>query len=560
MVHTNIEVETPKHIRIRKQNGNRYVYLVTGRKGDSKGNEKDVTALIGRESRKGFMNPNDKYFRMFPDSGTMSDVLEPSSFDTQSRIGSVAAIYGIAEKTGLKSCLDLAFGKDAPLILSLASYYLIARDSAAMLYSDFMFDHYGKADTIASEATISRLFNVSMSRDKVDSFRSAFLKHCFTNSDKTKKRVYVDIDSTNFNVSSAGCDSAEYGKAKDDEGLPQINMAYFHDRQSGMPIFYDSFYGSITDLSHCITGIKSFFDNLNISKKNVRYDFILDRGYFSETNIGYLSDSGVSFAVMGKTCDMYRNYLDANRALIRSSASLISMGLYGTRVQGKAFKGANADDYYIYLYFDSTKETEEKCGIEAKLIDAKKALEGKKKDRNGSLRRTYGKYLCIETRGKEETIRKVTVNSGSVDSMLKDAGYFWIVSTMKMEPDEMLRAYRERDEIEKCFRIVKSESDLNKTYAQNDNALYAKLLMGFITAVLKAEFTFRTRELSRRKGNLSVQKMLMALDKIIMYKVSEHYSMKYAYTSLQQEIFNALSVEKSSIEAIVTDWNSHLKK
>lgn len=93
----------------------------------------------------------------------------------------------------------------------------------------------------------------------------------------------------------------------------------------------------------------------------------------------YLSDSGVSFAVMGKTCDMYRNYLDANRALIRSSASLISMGLYGTRVQGKAFKGANADDYYIYLYFDSTKETEEKCGIEAKLIDAKKALKGKKK-------------------------------------------------------------------------------------------------------------------------------------------------------------------------------------
>ena len=92
MVHTNIEVETPKHIRIRKQNGNRYVYLVTGRKGDSKGNEKDVTVLVGRESRKGFMNPNDSYFRMFPDSGTMSDVLEPSSFDTQSRIGSVAAI------------------------------------------------------------------------------------------------------------------------------------------------------------------------------------------------------------------------------------------------------------------------------------------------------------------------------------------------------------------------------------------------------------------------------------------------------------------------------------
>lgn len=63
-----------------------------------------------------------------------------------------------------------------------------------------------------------------------------------------------------------------------------------------------------------------------------------------------------------------------------------------------------------------------------------------------------------------------------------------------------------------------------------------------------------------QKKNLSVQKMLMALDKIIMYKVSEHYSMKYAYTALQQEILDALSIEKSSIEAIVTDWISQLKK
>ena len=29
---------------------------------------------------------------------------------------------------------------------------------------------------------------------------------------------------------------------------------------------------------------------------------------------------------------------------------------------------------------------------------------------------------------------------------------------------------------------------------------------------------------------------------------------------VQQEILNVLSIEKSSIEAIVTDWNSHLKK
>lgn len=108
--------------------------------------------------------------------------------------------------------------------------------------------------------------------------------------------------------------------------------------------------------------------------------------------------------------------------------------------------------------------------------------------------------------------------------------------------------------------MVKSENDLNKAYAQNDNALYAKLLMGFITAVLRSEITYRTRELSHRMNNISVQKMILTLDKIIMYKVNGHYSLKYAYTSLQQEIMNALDVEKQSIEGLIESFNSTIKQ
>ena len=119
-------------------------------------------------------------------------------------------------------------------------------------------------------------------------------------------------------------------------------MAYFHDRKSGIPIFYDSFYGSMIYLSHCITGIRAFFDNLNMKLGNVRYDFVLDRGHTDN-------------------------------------------------------------------------------------------------------------ILGLKPQEKENTIRKVSVNSQSVNAMLRDAGYFWIVSTMKMKPEEMLKVYREKNGIEKCF-------------------------------------------------------------------------------------------------------------
>ncbi len=101
-------------------------------------------------------------------------------FDTQSKIDVVTTIYRIAEATVLKSCLDLDFEKDSSLILSLANYYVIVLASTAILYSDFMFSHYGKEDSIASKSSISRLFDSSTTREKVDSFRFAFLRHCFS--------------------------------------------------------------------------------------------------------------------------------------------------------------------------------------------------------------------------------------------------------------------------------------------------------------------------------------------------------------------------------------------
>lgn len=568
MFKKDIEVEIPdSKVRIKKQNKNRYVYAVLGRAGDSKGNVKDVTREIGKITREGFMNPNDSYFRLYPEKDIHVIPFQPSSFDSQSKIGAMAALQSIAKKKGILDCLKLAFGeKNASLILSLASYYTIARDSAAMLYSDFMFDHYGTVTEIASESAISRLFNKEMDIGKVDAFRSAYLKHCFTEAvkkrdgeRKEKARLFVDLDSTNINVSSESCTDAEYGKAKVDEGLPQINMAYFYDRSSGVPVFYDSFYGSITDITHCTVGIKAMMDNLNQDSKDVCYDFVLDRGYFSQKNMESLRNGNISFAVMGKSTTIFSDYIGKHHDEIRSSVSLISVGSYGIRLKGKAFAKDEGPDYNIYLYFDSTKETEEKSGIEQRLLDAKKALKGKKEDKTGGLRRTYGNYLKIETEGEDDEIKSVETNRESVDGMLSEAGYFWIVSTMEMEPDEMLRAYRERDEIEKSFRIVKSESDLNKTYAQNNAALNAKLMMGFLTAILRGELTAMTRKITETKTNLSTQKMLLALDKIIMYQVNGRYALKYAYTALQQEIMKALGVEKSEIESVIALWNSKEK-
>ena len=84
-------------------------------------------------------------------------------------------------------------------------------------------------------------------------------------------------------------------------------------------------------------------------------------------------------------------------------------------------------------------------------------------------------------------------------------------------------------------------------------------MMGFLTVVLRSEFVSLTREVGGCRTNLSTQKIRLGLDMIIVYKVNGHYALKHTYTSLQQEIMNAIVVKKEEIEAVIDSWNSAKK-
>ncbi len=558
MIYSEFEVQIPKFTRLKQQNENTYVYYLLGRKGDKKGNEKDIAICIGRLSREGFLHPNENYFSLFGQCDKPLTTMTLTKKDDQSKIGAVLALRSIAQDNGLYDCLKLAFDGYADLILSLSCYYSIARDSAAQLYSDFMFDHWIDDSDIASESTISRLFNERITEDRIDAFRSSFLRHRFLlgqqRGRKKRKTILVDIDSTNINCAGKDLELAERGHPKDDEELPQVNYAYFYERNSGIPVFYDAFYGSITDLTHCLTGIKQFFANLNMKAKDVYYRFILDRGYFSKPNITAINDSGIEFAIMGKRNSMFKEHIQRMDKEVRSSSSMISLGKYGICFKDKAFSNEDATDYYIYLFYDASADIKERACIENKIMQAKKALEGKKTDRTLGLQRTYGNIFDIQVTSNK-TIKSITLKKDKIDEAFSTCGYFWIISNVETTPEEMLKAYRERDEIEKSFRAVKTENDMDKTYAQTDQALKAKVFMGYLTAILRSELVHRTREYVSRHTNMSTQKILLALDKIIIRKTPAGYLQKYALTSQQQEIMNAIGMNKKAIDALIRTIN-----
>ena len=62
------------------------------------------------------------------------------------------------------------------------------------------------------------------------------------------------------NCQAGEIDLIEYGKAKDDKGIPVFNIAIAFDNTNRVPLFYEEYPGSITDVSQFIYTVDKVSD------------------------------------------------------------------------------------------------------------------------------------------------------------------------------------------------------------------------------------------------------------------------------------------------------------
>lgn len=539
MFYTDIIVPIPAKKRISRNSRHLkpYVYEVLKRKG--KDSPKDVVMCVGVAVSDTEMNPNEKYFDLHPESKVLKPLEEPGIFDDQIHIGSSMILRAAAKKTGLAHALKNAFPGYEELIQSLLEYYILERESAAQLFKYYLRDHYTELNYIPSEATLSKFFNEYLTHDKIKSFLGTWMKLRLSN----VKDAWIDIDfdSTNFNVNSVDIGSAERGKAKVDEGLPQVNVAYFLERKTGIPVYYDIYYGSIIDMEHCKTAV----GKLKAVNPEIRASFVMDRGYFSSSNLRYLEENGFHYLCMGKSTSEFRSMVSKYPYFrIAKAENRIFGTIYGIKERRRVFK-ESSKEYYVYLYYDSTKVTEDLPSRQDLAEYASSFLVGKK-DRNGRIKDTYGKLVNLEydTSG---VIVSAQPNYDGLDKFRDECGYFWIVSDEDLTAAEALNSYRHRDLVEKTFRGIKSESDLNKVYSRCDAAFEAKSLMGFLASILRAELTMRLRPYFIQYSSETSQTVLKEMEKIKLENLNGKYRPRYALTNKQKQILSFYEMTGSDI-------------
>lgn len=545
MFYKDLLVSIPKKKRIRK--GSNYVYEILKRKGPKY--KKDVVCCVGKAVDEKMMYPNEKYFLIHKEEQHNEPLGLPSTFNTSLNIGGFLLVRQILHLSRCDVILKTLFSpKDYLAIISFLTYNLLTQNSASQQYKYFASNNYTGINYILSETYLSKLFNQIIDQQSVNSFIEKWLRLKVDAFNKDTI-INIDLDSTNYNVSGSNSDLAQRGKPKIDEGLEQINVAYFIERNSGLPIYFDIYFGSINDMSH----FKIAVDKVKAIAPDNTFSLILDRGYYSSENLEFIEQNGYKYLCMGKSNKLFSSLVNKYpKNEITKAKTRIAPKLYGVKEKRKLFSNSDLHGY-VYLFYNEGSEIDQKNFFQTEIEKAAKRILGKR-DSNKAIINTYSKYIDIDL-DDDDVIVKATIKYDYLDELSKENGYFYIVSNEDLSLYEVYKNYRSRDIVEKAFKMSKSESDFTKKYSQSDATFISKTLISFLIAIVRASIREMAHPYFVETSNETTQTLLLSANQIKAQKISSSYHMQYELTKEQKQILSYFELDKKDVINLIDEIN-----
>lgn len=510
-----------------------YVYCIDGYNyNPTKKHTDDNRKAIGKvlETDNTLMYPNKNYAEIFKEE----TIEEPTSIDNYLHYGQYLAIRKAADHFGLFTCLEKAFPKLFKKIFALALFAIDSEDSTAQHYDKWGFSNYAGLSSCLSSGNISEIYKeIGLGREQRESFFSLF-NETYTSLNVVKERKIIAFDSTNQNTSASkeNMVKAETGKAKKDEQLPIINTAFFTDELTGIPIFYESFYGSLLDKSQTPFTVEKV-TSLGFKK----YFYMMDRGYYSKTNIKSMKNN--EFAIMCPekltfVKNIFKTY--RNEVRLKHANYIEKENCYGILIKEK-----NEDGLNNYLFYDPNTAFDEVNFITGNVEKILKHLTSNDLYYSAPLAEKYKKYFTLVPIGKGKKRRFTVLKKFDVIQQdIDNAGLFVIASNVELTPSEIIQIARKRDVVEKNFRSLKTHLLFDKPDVHNDITYDGKMFVMFIALNLLMTYRFLIKDYLNSVSSITVHTSLATLSKIIIEKRNENWYLRYALTKQSKEILSKL--------------------
>ncbi len=427
--------------------------------------------------------------------------------------GATYLFDAIGDKLGITEDLKRCFPDTYKQILSVA-YYLILEDSNPLS----RFEKWGSihkhpfGKDIPSQRS-SELF-ASITEESKEKFFCCQGKRRIENE-------YWAYDTTTISSYSTALKQVQYGKNKEDDRLPQLNLALVFGEKSGLPFYYRKLAGNIPDSKT----VKTLIEDLDVLGFH-KVKLVMDRGFYSEANINGLYKEHLKFLIASRiSLPFVRKELDA----IYDDISMFSnydnnLGVYSMTVasewnftQERPYKKDTIEEkrrIYIHLYYNIDKAAEDAKNFDSMLSELQKELlSGKRVERHES---QYKKYFEVKTTPKRGI--QVTAKADAIKAAKRYYGYFVLLSNEKMDSVTALYLYRNKDVVEKAFGNLKDRLNMRRMLVSSEKSLNGKLFVEFIALIY---LSYINKQMKEQKL-FETYTMQEAFDKLDVIECFEH--------------------------------------
>ena len=515
-----IKVPVPEHGTVKRRMGDKiYLYYATAIYRNEKGQPTSDRVSIGRyDEESGMLIPNRNYYEVY---------LKQSAprLTGLCSYGMYHAFRGVSDQLGLTRMLKHYFPENWELMLT-AAQYMLSEGNVMYYLKDYTESHKTTAGESIDDARISRMFSQLRKEDMLLFFREWM---------KIKKaKEYVCYDVTSISSYGKGIADLEWGYNRDKEKLPQINMGMYYGEESGLPLYYRIYPGSISDKSH----LKHMISDQSFVG-NQKTQYVMDRGFYSAANLQFLVSEGCRFVIALPGSLKYCTELIRKHCaeIIDHSQYHLGKGL----PYGKAFDITELGfRMRVHLYYSPEKAAQESESLYELLERQENELSQMEEPPDRKLH--YDRYFHIN-RSKDGKLGYIR-NYQAIDEQLAKCGFFLIGETdFKKTTAQILEIYRRRDMVEKSFDQLKNELDMKQLRCHNGDTTEGKVFVAFLALIVRAYMMNKLTELMRQNG-YPFRKIQLELDKITALSVTPNAKpcLTNPLTKLQRMIFEHLEV------------------
>jgi transposase len=451
--------------------------------------------------------------------------------------GATYLLDAIGAKLGLTDDLRQCFPETYKQLLSLA-YYLILEDKNPL----YRFEKWGHLHRHPYGRDISSQYSSELFMGITEDAIQQFFK---LQGKRRTEREYWAYDITSISSYSETLKQVQYGFNKEDDHLPQLNLALVFGEQSRLPFYYRKLSGNIPDVKTVKT-LLADLDILGLEKVKL----VMDRGFFSIDNINGLLKEHLKFLVAVKTSLRFiRDILDSNYENLQTFEHFDEdYQLYSITIptewkysQTRPYKGDIMEGkrrVYVHLYFNIDRAAEDQKNFDRRLMALKnELLSGKRKPEHESL---YKKYFTV----KDTPVRglQISVNNDAVKHAKRYFGFFALLSNEKMDAISALQVYRNKDLAEKAFGNLKERLNLRRTLVSSEQSLSGKLFVEFV-ALIYLSYLNKQMQIAHLYKDYTLAGMLDQLDVIECVESPKHRLRIGEMLVKQHDLYLALGVD-----------------